>query len=192
MIRNAGGTGGIPSGNILKMVQNPRMAGSVPAWVRAESAREEIARGLAMAGGPKAEKSSSKSALAYRMQNGEGSHTLEEFGFYDVLDMVNPLQHVPVVSSLYREISGDGIKPIGRIIGGAVFGGASGAAAGLVNLIAEEETGRDIAGNALAFVALGAVPTYKRPSGTPEQRLAEVAGRGIRPPRPGDYSRLND
>ncbi len=44
-------------------------------------------------------------------------------GFGDLLDAVNPLQHVPVVSSLYREASGDGIGLPARLVGGFLFGG---------------------------------------------------------------------
>ncbi len=44
-------------------------------------------------------------------------------GFGDLLDAVNPLQHLPVVSSLYREASGDGIGLPARLAGGFLFGG---------------------------------------------------------------------
>ncbi|MGB6086494.1 MAG: hypothetical protein WBF74_07845, partial [Parvibaculum sp.] len=30
-----------------------------------------------------------------------------EFGFSDFLDVINPLQHIPIVSSIYRELTGD-------------------------------------------------------------------------------------
>ncbi|MEP4884867.1 MAG: hypothetical protein ABJ215_00715, partial [Alphaproteobacteria bacterium] len=40
-------------------------------------------------------------------------------GFFStLLDIVNPLQHIPLVSSLYREITGDEISPSARIVGG--------------------------------------------------------------------------
>ena len=31
--------------------------------------------------------------------------------------MINPLQHIPVVSYLYRQFTGDSIRPIGQIVG---------------------------------------------------------------------------
>jgi len=52
--------------------------------------------------------------------------------FGDFLDMINPLQHIPVVSSLYRAATGDSINPISRIAGDAMYGGVLGlASAGL-------------------------------------------------------------
>lgn len=74
------------------------------------------------------------------------------FKFSDFLDMINPLQHIPLVNLAYRAITHDDIKPISEIIGGAVFGGAVGAASGLVNTIIREETGKDIAGNLMSLV----------------------------------------
>ena len=29
------------------------------------------------------------------------------FSFLDVLDIINPLQHLPVISTLYRQVTGD-------------------------------------------------------------------------------------
>jgi len=71
----------------------------------------------------------------------------DNFGFADLLDMVNPLQHIPVISTFYRHITGDEIKPVSRIFGGAFFGGVIGAASGILNAAVESETGSDIASN---------------------------------------------
>jgi hypothetical protein len=48
------------------------------------------------------------------------------FGFDDLLDIINPLQHVPLVGTLYRELTGDEIEAPARIAGGALFGGLFG------------------------------------------------------------------
>jgi hypothetical protein len=68
----------------------------------------------------------------------------KEFSFWDLVDIVNPLQHIPVVSTIYRKITGDEIGNFARIAGGAVFGGFLGAAAGGVNALVASETGKDI------------------------------------------------
>ena len=47
--------------------------------------------------------------------------------FADLLDVVNPLQHIPVVSTVYRNLTGDTIKPIAQVAGGLLYGGPSGA-----------------------------------------------------------------
>lgn len=48
------------------------------------------------------------------------------FGFDDLLDIVNPLQHLPLIGTLYREITGDKIGLPARLAGGALFGGLVG------------------------------------------------------------------
>ncbi len=75
-----------------------------------------------------------------------------EFDFGDILDVVNPLQHIPVVSSIYRELTGDEIGPAPRIMGGALFGGIVGAVASLVNVLVEDGTGKDLGEHAIALV----------------------------------------
>ena len=49
------------------------------------------------------------------------------FTFADLIDIVNPLQHIPILSTIYRKISGDTIDPAARVAGGVLFGGAIGA-----------------------------------------------------------------
>lgn len=54
------------------------------------------------------------------------------FTFGDLIDIVNPLQHIPIVNTIYRKISGDTIAPAMEIAGGALFGGPFGAAMSIV------------------------------------------------------------
>lgn len=70
--------------------------------------------------------------------------------FGDVVDIVNPLQHLPVVSTLYRAITGDEIDPGARMIGGALFGGPAGFAGAVVNNAMVEHTGKDVGETVLA------------------------------------------
>lgn len=72
--------------------------------------------------------------------------------FKSVLDTVNPLQQLPVISTAYREISGDTISTGARLIGGALLGGPLGFAMALVNEIVSSSTGKDIGANLLAAV----------------------------------------
>ena len=76
----------------------------------------------------------------------------EEFGFADLLDVINPLQHLPLVSTFYREVTGDEIKAPARILGGLLFGGPTGFVASIANAISEEVSGRDLGETALAFL----------------------------------------
>lgn len=85
----------------------------------------------------------------------------ESFQFADVVDIVNPLQHLPVVSMIYREITGDKLHPMAQIIGGAIYGGPVGAVVGTVNAISQVQTGKDIGEQALSFVGIHqGVPTH--------------------------------
>ncbi len=183
MIRFADAPGPVATGaqprNILKMVHNPRMAGSVPAWEKPASAADSIVENLARAESGSAP-GTFEAALSYRMESAETPPPPDaEFTPYDLLDMINPLQHIPIVGHFYRELTGDEIKPVARIIGGTVFGGAAGAAAGIVNVIAEQETGKDVTSAALGWIA---PQEDKKPGGSPEQRLASVLNENAAPP----------
>ena len=70
----------------------------------------------------------------------------------NLLDIVNPLQHIPVVSTIYRSITGDDIAPPARLIGGVLFGGPIGFASATASLFFEEASGGDLASHALALL----------------------------------------
>ena len=152
---------------ILRMVKNERMGGYVPKWETPQTSKEKIEFKLETAGIPQHEVNA---GLAYT-GTGEYQTQQEEFGFGDLIDMVNPLHHVPVVGHIYREVTGDEIKPIGQIIGGAVFGGPIGAASGLANTVLKEETGKDMAGNALAMAKTVMNDPVANATKTPEDTL---------------------
>jgi len=81
-----------------------------------------------------------------RMWDGDG------FDFGDILDVVNPLQHIPVISTLYREITGDEIGYGPRVAGGGLYGGVLGLVASLFNVMIEDDTGKDLGGHAIALL----------------------------------------
>jgi len=73
--------------------------------------------------------------------------------FFDtLLDIVNPLQHIPIVSNLYREVTGDTISSMARMVGGAVFGGPVGFASATANVLLEQASGGDVMDHAVALV----------------------------------------
>ena len=74
------------------------------------------------------------------------------FSFWDLVDIVNPLQHIPVVNTLYRKITGDEIGSVARVIGGGIYGGFAGAALGGVNAVLADSTGKDIGETVLAMI----------------------------------------
>jgi len=75
-----------------------------------------------------------------------------DFTFHDFFSILNPLEHIPVISTLYRAISGDTINPPERIVGDTLYGGWMGLVSSLANLVYERETGKDFGDTVLAFV----------------------------------------
>lgn len=76
------------------------------------------------------------------------------FSFGDILDTLNPLQHLPIVSTLYRAFTGDAIAPAPRVLGDALFGGPIGAATGVANAALKYLSGKDAGEHMLAMLPL--------------------------------------
>lgn len=76
------------------------------------------------------------------------------FSFGDILDTLNPLQHLPIVSTLYRAFTGDAIAPASRVLGDVLFGGPIGAATGVVNAALKYLSGKDAGEHMLALLPL--------------------------------------
>ena len=152
---------GSHNAKILRMVQGDRTAGSMPVWSPVKNAQNSIEQSLSEAAAPA---TNFKDSMGLQT-SGNGNELTPEskpFGFGDILDIINPLQHIPVISHLYRSITGDTIRPSSQLVGGTIFGGPVGLASGLVNVIAEHETGRDITGNALRLFTEGKGPEMIR------------------------------
>lgn len=90
-----------------------------------------------------------------------------EMSFGDFLDIINPLQHIPLVNTVYREITGDTIKPSSKVIGGILFGGPLGGMASIANAVVEQAQGKDIGGQIMASLGFDgdAAPGHP-PAGT--------------------------
>jgi len=76
----------------------------------------------------------------------------EVFAFGDFIDIINPLHHIPIVATIYRNLSGDQIGPVPRVIGGALWGRIAGFVAGAVNAVVEWWSGKDIGDHIYAAV----------------------------------------
>ena len=82
--------------------------------------------------------------------NPTGGFGEDGFGLDDFVDIINPLQHLPIVSTAYRALTGDEMSAGSRVAGGALFGGPVGLANALLNGAVEAETGRDVGGTMMA------------------------------------------
>ncbi len=92
------------------------------------------------------------------------------FTFGDFIDIINPLQHIPIVSTIYRQLTGDDLDPGSRIGGGALFGGPIGLVASLINVLVDETTGKDVGEQVLALF-----------DGNAPSRTAELTGQAKAP-----------
>ena len=63
--------------------------------------------------------------------------------FGDLVDTINPLQHIPLVDVVYRHLTGDTIRPQGEILGGLLYGGPIGGAVAVATALLREATGFD-------------------------------------------------
>lgn len=72
------------------------------------------------------------------------------FSFHDLLDAINPLQHLPIIGTIYRAVTGDTIGNVARVVGDGIYGGPIGAASGLVDVAFIEETGKDVGAHVMA------------------------------------------
>ena len=62
--------------------------------------------------------------------------------FHHLLDVINPLQHLPVIGTLYRAITGEHIGTVEKIAGDALYGGMWGAVASVADVAFEGITGK--------------------------------------------------
>ena len=109
---------------------------------------------------------------------GDGPSTGDTLGFDDLLDIVNPLQHIPIVNTVYRDLTGDQIDPWARVVGAGLYGGPLGVLMAGIDAAMMQETGRDLP-TQLAHVISGGDPApeagFIGSRATPMDQVAEAA-----------------
>lgn len=93
---------------------------------------------------------------------------------WDLVDFINPLQHIPLVNLVYRELTGDKIGALPQIVGGAVLGGPIGAVSAITNVMVQEATGKDLGGHVLAMFNGDSQPPADAPAAPPPRGRIEV------------------
>ena len=98
--------------------------------------------------------SSPAQAVNSTKTEGKAFHPFGEdgFSFLDLIDVVNPLHHIPVVGPLYRDITGDEIDLLPQITGSTLFFGPIGAGLAAVDVVLKETTGSDTGDHILAML----------------------------------------
>jgi hypothetical protein len=81
------------------------------------------------------------------------------FTFGDFLDIINPLQHIPVISTLYQHLTGDKPGIPEKIVGDTLFGGPIGLASSLADTLFQEITGKNVGDTVYAFLFGSDTPT---------------------------------
>ncbi len=164
--------------------------GGAPAFqdMLAEQATTTASPTAAVAGSAKAEASAHEAAKAG--ESGVGTITPFAEGdtpsFWDVLDFINPLQHIPIINTIYREITGDKIGAVASIAGGALLGGPIGLGLAVANLTVRGATGQDVGEHVIAMfredepVGGGGGTRFAKQEGAPPAAaLADQAARPV-------------
>jgi hypothetical protein len=94
----------------------------------------------------------SPTSLSAPVMAGTAKHSADDdFTFDDLISIVNPLQHIPVVSTIYRSLTGETIKPFERILGDTLYGGVWGCVSAVANVVYQDVTGKDFGQTVLDF-----------------------------------------
>jgi hypothetical protein len=75
--------------------------------------------------------------------------------FENVLDIVNPLEHLPIVSTIYHALTGNQSGDVEKVAGDTLYGGVIGLASSVADLAFEKITGKDFGDTMLSMVGLG-------------------------------------
>jgi hypothetical protein len=71
--------------------------------------------------------------------------------FHHLLDVVNPLQHLPIIGTIYRAITGEKLDAVEKIAGDTLYGGLWGAVSSIADVAFEGLTGKSFEDTALAL-----------------------------------------
>ncbi len=126
-------------------------------------------------------KLSKDEALSSTDEASDGGKEFKAFGedgltFLDLVDIVNPLQHIPVISTVYREITDDTLDPAPRVMGDTLYMGPIGLAASVVNVLIEHNTGKDVGGHVVAMFRDDAEPLNTKTASTTAPAAAGTDG----------------
>jgi hypothetical protein len=83
---------------------------------------------------------------------GAKANTPQDEGFFHhLLDVVNPLQHLPIIGTIYRAITGEHIGTVEKIAGDTLYGGLWGAVSSIADVAFEGITGKSMEDTVLAW-----------------------------------------
>lgn len=150
----------------FRMGQNDRTAGSVPIWETNKSSygntqktfvatleRTNLSPEHILDTLPNTQENAfAEIRTPHQQSNLHTNDQKDNFDFGDIIDIVNPLHHIPLVNYAYRKLTNDEIRPISEIVGGSIYGGATGGIAALANVVSKESTGKNLTENLQALI----------------------------------------
>ena len=84
--------------------------------------------------------------------SGATSGTQDEGFLHHLWDIVNPLQHLPVVGTIYRSVTGEHIGAVEQIAGDTLYGGLWGAVSSVAEVAFEGITGKSPEDTVMAWL----------------------------------------
>ena len=81
--------------------------------------------------------------------------TQKEGFFHHLLDIINPLQHLPVISTIYRAVTGEHIGSVEKIAGDTLYGGLWGAVSSVADVAFEGLTGKSVEDTVISWFKSG-------------------------------------
>jgi hypothetical protein len=137
------------SANFAELMANAGVAGAAPAPREADSHLDPSQRSTrSIKEGPKGHGGGSD----FKFFGKDG------FNVGDVIDVINPLQHIPIVNLVYRWLTGDEISPASELAGGFLYGGPIGLAASAASVAVTAAVGEGDLGAGAMQMALGDSP----------------------------------
>jgi len=102
--------------------------------------------------------------------------------FSDVLDILNPLQHIPIINTIYQHLTGDSEGAVADVAGGTLWTGPIGLVTSLIDLAVRSDTGKSTSDNVLAWLGLDdddngttALAQSENPTSAPAQAAQQTA-----------------
>ena len=88
----------------------------------------------------------------------EGGEEKESF-FQHILDVINPLQHLPIIGTIYRAATGERLDAVEKIAGDALYGGLWGAVTAAADVAFEAITGKSVEDTVMAWFKSDSTPS---------------------------------
>jgi hypothetical protein len=91
-----------------------------------------------------------RESAATQVSKAESGEKKESF-FQHILDVINPLQHLPIIGTIYRAATGERLDPVEKIAGDAIYGGLWGAVTAVADVAFEAITGKSVEDTVMAW-----------------------------------------